>query len=107
MPDHPTKYALEGRVVTMDPSFTVFERGTVYVEGNRIALVAPTGAPPPSGFENSPVIGTRGTIYPGLLDLHNHLSYDALTLWRVPQLYTNRAISGAVILTTGSSLASR
>jgi len=90
MPDHPTKYALEGRVVTMDPSFTVFERGTVYVDGSRIAQVSPTGSPPPPGFQDAPMIGTRGTIYPGLIDLHNHLSYDALTLWQVPQLYTNR-----------------
>jgi cytosine/adenosine deaminase-related metal-dependent hydrolase len=74
----------------MDPSFTVFERGTVYVDGGRITQVAPTGSLPPPGFQDAPVIGTRGTIYPGLIDLHNHLSYDALALWQVPQLYTNR-----------------
>jgi 5-methylthioadenosine/S-adenosylhomocysteine deaminase len=86
----PTRYALEGRVVTMDRSFTEFEKGTVYVEGGRIAAVFTTGATPPSGFQDAPVIGTGGTIYPGLIDLHNHLSYDALTLWQVPKLYTNR-----------------
>src|SRR5215210_1310569 len=85
-----TRYALEGRVVTVDSSFHEFERGTVYVDGGRIAAIAPTGAPPPPGFQEAPVISTRGTIYPGLIDLHNHLSYDALTLWRVPRLYTNR-----------------
>ena len=90
MPEQTTKYALEGRVVTMDTTFTVLPRGTVYVDGGRIAFVTPTDSPPPPGFEDAPVIGTRGTIYPGLIDLHNHLSYDALTLWQVPQLYTNR-----------------
>jgi cytosine/adenosine deaminase-related metal-dependent hydrolase len=89
-PQQLTRYALEGRVVTTDASFTVLDKGTVYVDGGRIASVAPTGAPPPSGFHDAPVIGTRGTIYPGLIDLHNHLSYDALTLWRVPKLYTSR-----------------
>jgi len=89
-PQQVSRYALEGRVVTIDSSFTVFEKGTVYVDGGRIASVAPTGAPPPPGFQDAPVIGTRGTIYPGLIDLHNHLSYDALTLWQVPQAYTNR-----------------
>ena len=89
-PQQVSRYALDGRVVTMDSSFTVFEKGTIYVDGGRIASVAPTGAPPPPGFQDVPVIGTRGTIYPGLIDLHNHLSYDALTLWQVPQLYTNR-----------------
>jgi len=96
MPDTPvtpqqvTRYVLEGRVVTIDPSFTVLERGTVYVDGGRIAAVLPTGASPPPGFQDAPVIGTRGTIYPGLIDLHNHLSYDALTPWSVPEKYTNR-----------------
>jgi 5-methylthioadenosine/S-adenosylhomocysteine deaminase len=85
------RYALEGRVVTMDASYTVLERGTVYVEGDTIAAVSPTGAPPPPGFEDVASVGTRGTIYPGLIDLHNHLSYDALALWDVPESYTNRA----------------
>jgi 5-methylthioadenosine/S-adenosylhomocysteine deaminase len=85
-----TRYALEGRVVTMDASYSEFERGLVYVDGGRITAIAPTGAPAPPGFQEAPVIGTRGTIYPGLIDLHNHLSYDGLTLWQVPELYTNR-----------------
>ncbi|CAA9487361.1 MAG: hypothetical protein AVDCRST_MAG05-1686 [uncultured Rubrobacteraceae bacterium] len=92
-PTHPravTRYALEGRVATMDASHTDFERGVVYVEGNNIAAVSPTGAPPPLGFEDVEPVGTRGTIYPGLIDLHNHLSYDALFLWDVPAKYTNR-----------------
>src|SRR5215210_727186 len=89
-PQQLTRYALEGRVVTMDSSFSVLERGTVYVGGGRIAAIVPSGAPAPPDFQEAPVISARGTIYPGLVDLHNHLSYDALTLWRVPELYTNR-----------------
>ena len=84
------RYALEGRVVTMDASWTVLERGTVYVEADSIAAVLPTGALPPRGFEDVSSVATGGTIYPGLIDLHNHLSYDALTLWDVPETYTNR-----------------
>ena len=89
-PTPPTHYALEGRVVTMDASYAVLERGVVYVDGNEILAVTPTGAVPPPGFESVVPVGTRGTIYPGLIDLHNHLSYDALTLWDVPERYTNR-----------------
>jgi hypothetical protein len=84
------RYALEGRVVTMDASSTVLERGVVYVDGDSIAAVAPAGAASPPGFEGVSPVATRGTIYPGLIDLHNHLSYDALTLWDVPEKYTNR-----------------
>ena len=94
-PTPQTFYALEGRVVTMDASFSVLDRGTVYVDGGHIAAVSPMGAPPP-GFEGVPVVATGGTIYPGLIDLHNHLSYDALTLWDVPERYTNREQWGRV-----------
>jgi 5-methylthioadenosine/S-adenosylhomocysteine deaminase len=96
-PSTAPRYALEGRVVTMDaPDATskVFERGIVYVEGASIAAVLPTGAPPPRGFEDVSPVDTEGTIYPGLIDLHNHLSYDALKLWDVPKKYTNRAAWG-------------
>jgi 5-methylthioadenosine/S-adenosylhomocysteine deaminase len=90
-PSVAARYALEGRVVTMDASSTVLERGIVYVDGDSIAAVTPTGAASPAGFEDVSPVATRGTIYPGLIDLHNHLSYDALTLWDVPEEYTNRA----------------
>ena len=90
-PSTSARYALEGRIVTMDASFTVLERGTVYVEGDSVAAVVPTGAPPPQGFEDVSPVATGSTIYPGLIDLHNHLSYDALKLWDVPEKYTNRA----------------
>jgi hypothetical protein len=33
----------------------------------------------------------RGTIFPGLIELHNHLSYNALPLWSpVPKRFENR-----------------
>jgi 5-methylthioadenosine/S-adenosylhomocysteine deaminase len=36
-------------------------------------------------------VDTGGTIYPGLIELHSHLSYNALPLWDVPKKYGNRA----------------
>ena len=33
---------------------------------------------------------TGGTVFPGLIELHNHLPYDVLGLWAVPKQYTNR-----------------
>ncbi|MHA1638159.1 MAG: amidohydrolase family protein, partial [Candidatus Thorarchaeota archaeon] len=37
-----------------------------------------------------PVIETNGTIFPGLIDSHNHLTYDTIPIWNVTSLYTNR-----------------
>ena len=87
----PERYVLLGRVVTMDDAFTVVDDGALYVEGNHIAAVQPSKAPAPVGFENALRVRTSGTLYPGLIDIHNHLSYNALRLWRVPQRFDNRA----------------
>jgi len=84
------RYALEGKVVTMDARFTVLNRGVVYVEAGRIAAVQPTGAPPPPGFDDAPLIRTGGTLFPGLIELHNHLTYNILPLWIVPQQFKRR-----------------
>lgn len=82
--------ALAGRVVTMDEQSRVIKRGVVYASQGRIVDVRDAAAPPPSGFEAIPAIATRGTIYPGLIELHNHLAYNVLRLWDVPERYTNR-----------------
>ncbi len=85
------QYALKGRVVTMDAAYSVLDTGSVYIDAGKIMAVNPTGTPPPSGYEHVPIIQTGGTIYPGLIELHNHLSYNALQLWQVPKHYTNRS----------------
>jgi 5-methylthioadenosine/S-adenosylhomocysteine deaminase len=85
-----TALALAGRVVTMAAGSTPLEHGVVYASGDSIVDVLDASAAPPAGFEAVAVVQTRGTIYPGLIELHNHLSYDILPLWQVPKLYTNR-----------------
>ncbi len=84
------KLALAGRMVTMDEAFSVIPRGVLYIENGSIVAVLQAGAPKPSGFNSVPVVETRGTLFPGLIELHNHLSYNALSLWNVPKGYTNR-----------------
>lgn len=86
----PPKRVLSGRVVTMDAHFTVYARGNLYIDGGRIVAVQDAGAPPPSGFETVKVVACGGTLFPGLIELHNHLSYDALPIWQVPKRYNNR-----------------
>jgi 5-methylthioadenosine/S-adenosylhomocysteine deaminase len=85
-----TRFGLMGRIVTMDTSNRIIPSGTVYVDLPNIAAVVEQGGELPKGFENVPVIDTQGTICPGLIELHNHLSYNALRLWAVPQKFDNR-----------------
>jgi 5-methylthioadenosine/S-adenosylhomocysteine deaminase len=83
-------FALSGRVVTMDADRTVLPHGVVYGQNGSIVAVQPAGAKPPDGFGTVEVVDTTGTIYPGLIELHNHLPYDVLPLWQVPKRYDDR-----------------
>ena len=81
---------LAGRVVTMDPKSTVIMDGAIWIAGAAIAAITKRGDPVPEGFAGVVPLETGGTVLPGLIELHNHLAYNALPLWNVPQKYTNR-----------------
>src|SRR5439155_20985830 len=66
------------------------DQGAVSIRDGSIVGTGPVAAAAPAGFEQAPVIASGGTIYPGLIELHNHLSYDALPLWNVPKTYGDR-----------------
>jgi hypothetical protein len=90
----PTHHALRGRIVTMDAKQpadpdTVIPDGVIYIADGIIEDIREATAPVPAAFQNAPRISTRGTIYPGLIELHNHLSYNILPLWKVSRTYTN------------------
>lgn len=89
-PMNSSGYILDGRVVTMGPQ-GVLPRGAVYIRHGRIEAVQPARKAPPAGFEAAPRLLTRGSIYPGLMELHNHLAYNALPLWDVPKRYSNNS----------------
>jgi len=82
------KYVLKGRVVTMGP-LGVLSRGAIYIDSGIIRAVQRSSEPPPEGFQDALRISTGDSIYPGLIELHNHLSYNAMPLWDVPQRYSN------------------
>ncbi|NEA53252.1 amidohydrolase family protein [Streptomyces sp. SID13666] len=84
-------FALRGRLVTLDPHNTVVADGVLYIRDRVIEAVQPAGAPAPPGFEDIVPVVSGGTIYPGLIELHNHLPYDVLQLWPVPKKYSNRS----------------
>src|SRR5215472_18391788 len=85
------KYVLKGRVATMDAAFTVFPAGAVYIDGQSIAAVQDSEAPPPAGFAGATALSSAGIIFPGLIELHNHLSYNALPMWAVPHKFPDRS----------------
>ena len=74
----------------MDANRTVLAAGTVWIDKGAIVDVRPTADGPPDGFDGVRPVATGGTIFPGLIELHNHLAYNALRLWDVPEKYTNR-----------------
>ncbi len=84
------KLALSGRVVCLDQALTVIDHGTVYISGTNIASVQNASDNPPAGFEQVAVVKSGGTLYPGLIELHNHISYNVLQLWQVPKKFSNR-----------------
>jgi len=84
------QYALRGRIVTMNSRRSIINDGIIYIDKGRIIAVTKSGVNAPAGFTGTTVIDTQGTIYPGLIELHNHLSYNILRLWQVPKKYTNR-----------------
>src|SRR5689334_17448728 len=80
-------FVLDGRVVTLNGQFKVIDDGRIYIADGLIAAVQSKTAKVPAGFEAAPVIKTGGTICPGRIELHNHLSYDVLQLWQVPRIF--------------------
>ena len=86
----PRRLVLRGRIATLDSAGRVIADGFVCVADDLIASVSPADAGIPPAFRGSPVIDTGGTIYPGLIELHNHPAYNAIPLWSVPTQYLNR-----------------
>ena len=81
--DSSRAFLLQGRVVTMENENSVINQGNVMVRDGKITGVWSSADQPPAGvdFSDVPIIQTDGTIYPGLIDLHNHMHYNHIPLW--------------------------
>ena len=85
------KLALAGHVVTMDDSFTERPDSVVYIDQGCFVAVQDRAQPAPAGFSGVPVVETGGILFPGLIELHNHLCYNVLPLWSpVPKRFQHR-----------------
>ncbi len=80
---------LHGRIVPV--AGEAIDDGALYIKDGKIAAVQKRTAKAPAGFEGVKGIKTGGTIYPGMLDLHNHLVYNVIAPWEVPKRYDNRS----------------
>jgi len=78
---------LTGTIVPFDPDGPdVVPRGAVYVgEDGTVDAVQPVARRAPAGFAQATRVHTGSLVFPGLIDLHNHLAYNTLPLWRAPR----------------------
>ena len=83
-------FILKGRIVTLNASSTVIDEGRLAIRRGKIVAVLDPGDAVPAGFATAPELDTGSTLYPGLIDLHNHFAYNVLPLWKVPKEYSNR-----------------
>jgi 5-methylthioadenosine/S-adenosylhomocysteine deaminase len=78
-----TPIALTGTLVMPD---TVIEQGTVLIQDGRI-LASGAHITLPAGTK---VLHTDGIIAPGLIDLHNHLTWNIFPRWKPIEEFGNR-----------------
>jgi imidazolonepropionase-like amidohydrolase len=71
---------LQGVVAPLRDGAPASVPGAVYVDDGLVAAVTPLDAEP-AGFAGALRVAAGGVIYPGLIDLHNHLLYNTLPLW--------------------------
>ena len=76
---------LTGTVVTMVEGAEPIADGAVYIDDEgRVEAVQPSGDPVPAGYREAPRIDTGGTLFPGLVELHEHLVFATIPLWTPP-----------------------
>ncbi|HEX6107000.1 MAG TPA: hypothetical protein VFZ26_15540 [Gemmatimonadales bacterium] len=79
---------IAGRIVPLDRDDpTAVFKGRVFIDDSgTIERVTASGAAEPSGFAGAPVLDVGDAlVLPGLIDLHNHIGYNALPLWVEPR----------------------
>jgi|GEM_PF-293321 len=82
--------AIRGTVVTMKPGAQPLTNHTIYIRDGLIAAIQPTPQPAPAGFAGVSARAAEGFIFPGFMELHNHLPYNVLPIWNVPQTFKHR-----------------
>jgi cytosine/adenosine deaminase-related metal-dependent hydrolase len=81
----PQELVVLGHLVTFDDARPEIPDGAMYVDRDgTIQAVQTRGHAAPAGFEHARRVETKGIVFPGLIDLHNHIAYNCLPLWIAP-----------------------
>ena len=84
----PAPLVVTGHLVTFDEARPEIADGALYIDrdGLIVAVLARSDPPPPGfdGHVNRVDTGAEAIVYPGLIDLHNHIAYNCLPLWIAP-----------------------
>jgi 5-methylthioadenosine/S-adenosylhomocysteine deaminase len=85
-----TGVVLVGKVVTMNDAGDVLPNARVWLSGGKIRAIARAGVALPDGAKDAPVADSKGAIYPGIIDLHNHPEYAIYPLMPINRKYRDR-----------------
>ena len=85
-----TGLVLVGKVVTMNDAGDVLADARVWLANGKIMAIAKAGESLPDAARDAVLIDTRGTLYPGMIDLHNHPDYAIYPLMPVNKKYRDR-----------------
>jgi cytosine/adenosine deaminase-related metal-dependent hydrolase len=81
---------LVGKVVTLNDAGDVLPDARVWLAGGKIMAIARSGEALPDAARDAPVIDSKGAIYPGIIDLHNHPEYAIYPLLPITRKYRDR-----------------
>jgi len=76
---------LHGTVVTMDAQRSILHNGGVFIRGDSIVATWQGSHTPPEASSAVDIdLGPKALIFPGLINLHDHPTYDVLSSWPAP-----------------------
>lgn len=85
---------LRGTIVTMDDQHRVLENGSLLVRNDQIIALWQGKRPPtgtPIGDALIVDLGPSALIFPGMINLHNHPTFNMLRLWPAPSSHVQPA----------------
>jgi 5-methylthioadenosine/S-adenosylhomocysteine deaminase len=86
---------LRGTVVTMDAAGTILHKGNVLVRNGKIVATWEGPQAPDGTLIGDAVdidLGPKALIFPGLINLHNHPTYNMLNLWAAPSSHIQASL---------------